>query len=91
MEQLHVTQFSGEELQKRFDKLENQLKVIQNNFEPKTPIEFLTRQQTADLLQVDLSSIWNYTRKNILQSYGISGRVYYKRKEVEKAIVKLKK
>ncbi len=91
MEQLQVTQFSGEELQKRFDKLENQLKDIQNNFEPKTPIEFLTRQQTADLLQVDLSSIWNYTRKNILQSYGISGRVYYKRKEVEKAIVKLKK
>ncbi len=91
MEQLQVTQFSGEELQKRFDKLENQLKDIQNNFEPKTPIEFLTRQQTADLLQVDLSSIWNYTRKNILQSYGISGRVYYKRKEVEAAIVQLKK
>lgn len=91
MEQLQVTQFSGEELQKRFDKLENQLKDIQNNFEPKTPIEFLSRQQTADLLQVDLSSIWNYTRKNILQSYGISGRVYYKRSEIEKAIVKLKK
>ncbi|GGK41928.1 MULTISPECIES: helix-turn-helix domain-containing protein [Flavobacteriaceae] len=68
-----------------------QLEELKKNFEPKTPIEYLGRQETADLLKVDVSSIHNWTKRGILQSYGISGRVYYKRSEIEKAIVKLKK
>jgi len=71
------------------------IKVLLNdfkkNFEPKTPTEYLSRQETAELLKVDLSSIHNWTKRKLLQSYGISGRVYYKRSEIENAIVKLKK
>ena len=89
MQQLHVTQFSGEELQKRFDNLEKKLQEIQKNFEPKLPTEFISRQETADLLKVNLSTIHNYTKQNKLKAYGIGHRVYYKRSEIEEALIKI--
>ena len=89
MQQLHVTQFSGEELQKRFDNLEKKLQEIQKNFEPKLPTEFISRQETADLLKVNLSTIHNYTKQNRLKAYGIGHRVYYKRSEIEEALIKI--
>jgi hypothetical protein len=43
------------------------------------------------MLKIDLSSVHNWTKKGILTSYQIGGRVYYKRAEVESAIIELKK
>lgn len=68
-----------------------QLNELKKFYEPKTPTEFLSRQETADLLKVDLSSIHNWSKRKLIQPYGISGRIYYKRSEIEEAIVKLKK
>ena len=53
--------------------------------------EYLTRLDVAKLFQIDVSSVHNWTKKGILQSYQIGGRVYYKRTEVENSIIKLKK
>lgn len=60
---------------------------IKANFKPKEPTTYLTRQDVADLLQINLTTLWNYTRKGTLTAYGIGSRVYYKRHEVESAIV----
>jgi hypothetical protein len=78
-----------EEIVKRTVKGEVQL--LQENFQPKTPIEFLTRQQTVDLLHIDLSTLWSWTKSKKLTSYSIASRVYYKRTEIENAIVEIKK
>ncbi len=43
------------------------------------------------MLKIDLSTLWSHTRKGKLKSYGLGSRVYYKREEVERAIVELKK
>lgn len=64
---------------------------LKKNFEPKIPNEYLTRVEVSKMLSVDISTIHNWTKKGILQSYQIGGRVFYKRKQVENAIVKLKK
>ncbi|SDF23521.1 Helix-turn-helix domain-containing protein [Pricia antarctica] len=69
--------------------VKNQLKYLQENFQPKIPTEYLTRHEVASLLKVDISSVHNYTKRGLLQSYALSGRVYYKRSEVEGALVKL--
>ena len=53
--------------------------------------EYLTRLDVAKLFQIDVSSVHNWTKKGILQSYQIGGRVYYKLTEVENSIIKLKK
>jgi len=71
-----------EELLKQFENLKNQL-------QPKTSTDLLTRNQVADMFMVNLSTIHNWTKRKTLKSYGVEGRVYYKRCEVEQAIVKL--
>ena len=71
--------------------IKNEIVNIKKSFQPKEPTEFLTRQEVSSLLKIDLSSVHNWTKKKILQSYQIGGRVYYKRSEVENAIIKLNK
>jgi len=63
-----------------------ELENLRNDFQPKEPTEFLTRNEVRDLLKVDLSTVHNWTKKGRLKAYGIAGRVYYKRIEVEQAI-----
>ncbi len=92
MSQVQFISITPEKLQTAIiEGVKLQLNGLKKNFEPKTPTEYLSRQETAELLKVNLSSIHNWTKRKLLQSYGISGRVYYKRSEIENAIVKLKK
>lgn len=67
-----------------------QIEELKKSLEPKKPTDYLTRQDVANMLQIDLSTLWSWTKKDVLTSYQISGRVYYKREEVEAAIQKLK-
>lgn len=54
--------------------------------------EILTRDQTAELLSIDPSTLWSWTNKGKVKVYGISGsRRYYKRSEILKALKQLKK
>jgi|GEM_PF-1135478 len=48
----------------------------------------LTREQTADFLSINASTLWRYTKEGKLKGYCIenSVRVYYKKKEVLDAI-----
>lgn len=80
-----------ENVVKDLEGIKQQLADLQKNFQPKEPSEYLTRNEVAEMLKIDLSSVHNWTRKGILQAYQIGGRVYYKRTEVESAIVQLKK
>lgn len=59
---------------------------LKKHFQPKEPTVYLTRQEVAFLLSVDISSVHNYTKRGVLKSYGIQGRVYYKRSEVEASL-----
>jgi hypothetical protein len=71
--------------------LKKRLEDLKKTFQPKEPTEYLTRNDVAEMLQIDLSSVHNWTKKGTLTAYQISGRVYYKRVEVENAIVQLNK
>ncbi len=42
------------------------------------------------MLDINLTTLNNWTNRGALTSYGIQGRVYYKRDEVERAFIKLK-
>ena len=71
-------------------RLNKRFKDVTNYLQPKEPTVYLTRQEVAKLLSVDLSTVHNMTVKGILQKYQCGGRVLFKRAEVEKAIVKIK-
>ncbi|CAM4182094.1 helix-turn-helix domain-containing protein [Zobellia nedashkovskayae] len=54
--------------------------------------EILTRDQTAELLKINLSTLWAWTNKGKVKAYGISGsRRYYKRSEILDALQELKR
>lgn len=90
MEKVQFIQVTPEQLQTAIiDGVKTQLNELKKSFQPKEPTEYLTRSEVAELLKIDLSTVHNWTRKGRLTSYGIGSRIYYKRKEVESAIVKL--
>jgi hypothetical protein len=91
-EQIQFVQVTPEQLSNAIiEGVKTQFKDLKEHFEPKTPTEYLTRVEVAEMFKIDLSSVHNWTKKKILISYQIGGRVYYKRSEVENSIIKLKK
>lgn len=74
-----------------FNYIDKKFDELTKFYQPKEPTAYLTRTEVAKLLSVDLSTVHNLSVKGTLQKYQIGGRVLYKRKEVENAIVKLNK
>ncbi|MFB9056664.1 helix-turn-helix domain-containing protein [Mariniflexile ostreae] len=92
MQTVQLISVTPEQLQNAIiEGVKTQLQDLKKHFEPKTPNEYLTRVEVAELLKINLATVHNWTKKSILISYQIGGRVYYKRNEVENAIVELKK
>lgn len=52
--------------------------------------ELMTRQATADLLKINVATLWRWTNRGRIKSYGMGGRVYYKRSEVLESLTDLK-
>jgi Helix-turn-helix domain len=97
MEQIQIIGLCPNQLKKEItedvvkgvkDSLLNELK---REFQPKEPTKYLQRSEVAEMLNVDLSTIHNWTKKKILTANQIGGRVYYKRSNIEAAIIELKK
>lgn len=70
--------------------IEEKLKIIKQNFQPKAPEELMTRNETDEYFKINLTTLWNWTNKGKLISYGIGVRRYYKRSQIEKDLIKLK-
>lgn len=68
------------------DGVQAKIDKLKEAFQPKEPTEYLTRKEVIELLHVDQSTIWAWTKRGKLISYQISNRIYYKRSEVEQAI-----
>ncbi len=80
------------EIQSLFDlvnKLTEDVSELRKNQISQLEDELLTRQEVANLLKIDLSTLHHWTKSGILIKYGIGKRVYYKKSEVNKAIVEL--
>jgi hypothetical protein len=80
---------SAEQITNLFEGLQKQLTELKQNFEPKVPTEYLTRNEVAEMLKVDLSTLWLWQKKGKLIPVGIGNRVYYRRSDIESALVDL--
>ena len=69
--------------------VKSQLEQLSKNFQPKEPEEYLTRNEVAEMLKVDISTVHNWSKSGRLKRYGIGNRIYFKRTEVEQAIKEL--
>jgi len=91
MNAIQITQFTPNELKSLLmEGVQQVVNQIREEFQPKTPTQYLTRKQVAKMLDINLTTLNNWTNKGVLISYGIQGRVYYKRDEVERAFIELK-
>lgn len=90
MHQIHFIGVTPQELREDINNdVKRQLDELKQSFQPKTPEELLTRSEAAELLKINLSTLYHWTKKGKLKSYGLSGKVYYKRSEVESALIQL--
>lgn len=51
--------------------------------------EYLTRKEVAKLCKVSISTVSNWKNEGVLNAYGLGSRVYYKRSEIDKQMLKI--
>lgn len=68
------------------DCLENRLEQMQQKKEHEL---LLTRTETAKYLKVNMTTLWNWTKKGKLKPYGLGNRVYYKKNEIDEALIRI--
>lgn len=66
-----------------------QLEEFLKHFKPKQPNDYLTRQDVAKLFGVDLSTVANWQKNGKLKPYGLGGRVYFLRSDIEASLIPL--
>ncbi|WP_271393565.1 helix-turn-helix domain-containing protein [Aequorivita sinensis] len=80
---IEITEITVEELaDKVADKLLEKINHYIDQLNTNQNDVFLTRAETAEYLKVDPSTLWNWTNKGKLKSYGIGNRRYYNKKEI---------
>ena len=90
MESIQLVGITPEQLQTAISNdVKSQLDELKKSFTPKIPEEYLGRKETSNILKINLSTLYLWTKKGRLKSYGISGKVYYKRTEIENAFIEL--
>lgn len=87
---IQFLQVTPEELKQEILKgLNKHLEEFKKHLQPQLKTEYLSRTDIAEMLQIDLSTLYHWTKKGKLISYGIGNRVYYKSEEVEAALIRL--
>lgn len=87
MQTVQFIQTTPQELQSQITEgVKNQLQEFLKLYQPKQPNEYLTRQQVAQMFNVDLSTIHNWCKSKKLNPLGIGSRVYFLRSEIEQSL-----
>jgi hypothetical protein len=73
-------------LLQKIDALECSIHELKENTRNYEPEELLTRQETADYLKCDLSTIHHWTKKGKIIKHCIGNRAYYKMSELTEAM-----
>jgi hypothetical protein len=90
MRKSSLNQFNTDQLQpETINALIAQVQELSKNLQPKEPEEYLTRLDVAKLCKVSISTVSNWKNDGVITAYGMGGRVYYKRSEIDKAMIKI--
>ena len=53
------------------------------------PLDFVNREEVMRLLKISPSTLHNWSRQGKIRPYGIGGRVYFRRSEIEQSMIPL--
>lgn len=91
MRNIQFIQITPEQLQDAIIKgISSKLEDLKEHLEPKKPSEYLTTSDVCKLLSISKTSLWSYTKQKKLKSYSLKNKLYYKRTEVEAALIEMK-
>ena len=76
-----------EHILNRFDARLEKLLNKKNN-SSKTEEELFTVEETIDFLKCSKQALWNWRKSGILPSYRLGNRVYYKKTDIFKKLIK---
>ena len=79
-----------ESVMEKLSQIEIELQNIKTNYQPKEPVELMTRQEVADFFQISLVTVHDWTKKGILSCYRIGHRIRYKRSDIVKCFEEYK-
>ncbi|MCP9198804.1 helix-turn-helix domain-containing protein [Gramella sp. GC03-9] len=51
--------------------------------------EYLTRKEVCQMLKIAYSTLYEYTKAGKLKKFGLGRRVYYKRSQIEEALIEI--
>lgn len=90
-QQLQLIGITPEALADLIDlRLDKRFKEVTAHLQPKEHKKYLSRNQLAEMLDVDKSTIHNWRKRKIIEAVQIGGRVYFERDAIEKSLIKLK-
>lgn len=90
MSQIQFIQVTPEQLEKAIiEGVKTQLNDLKQHFQPKEPNQYLTTKEVSQMLSIGTTTVFNWTKRGVLNARQIGGRVLYLRSEIESAIVEL--
>jgi len=83
----------GLTLDEFFDKFKDQNSIwiknlLQEHFKNQDDT-LLTRQETADYLKINLSTLWSWQRSGKISALSIGNRVYFRKSSIDQALIKI--
>ena len=85
-----MIQFTPQELQEVIGlAVSKQLEPFLKNLSNKKEEDLLTKKEAATFLSISLSTLDAWCKNGSLTSYGIGGRVYFKKSDIISALIKI--
>ncbi|RLD86129.1 MAG: DNA-binding protein [Bacteroidetes bacterium] len=88
----HITQIEGissTEFLNEILELKEALQLLTKNNQENPSSDFITRQETAEILNVSLSTLLNWRKAGIITAYRIGNKVRYKKNEILDSLTKI--
>lgn len=91
MNDLLLSQISFSEIKTALSDIVRTELEKQNNSKPSQPeTDYITRNETAQILGISLVTLNDWTKRGLVPSYRISSRIRYKKEEVLNSVIKTK-
>lgn len=90
MKQISITQLSPEDLKELLKELlKSELDTFKKLIAKSNTQALHTREETAKLFKIDLSTLHRWTKDGKITSHAIGARIYYKESSIQQALIKL--
>lgn len=89
----HILQVEGleaSEILNQFEQLKSDVAAIKNGLKNFAPLELIEREQVAKMFNVTFPTLHVWVKKGLLPAHKIGNRVYFKRHEIEAALITIK-